>query len=108
MKMNYLGAVTDINTMPPDVGSIATKAQDISMAIADSIAKLMPLVRDQQLFNAQLKLAKANAQQAGGYIDPSKLTTGGINMNVGLDPNTKNLIFYGLIGLAVVLLLRKR
>ena len=94
-------------TMPANISDIQNKAQSAADAVAEAIGKLMPLVRDQQLFNAQLKIAKKQAAQSGQYIDPSQLTTGGIGVNLGLDSQTKTMLFAGLGIIALILLLKK-
>jgi len=107
MRMTYgLGEMT--TTIAPDVATTVQAQQSVTDQIIGAIGKIIPLWQQQQVFNAQLKLAKQQAQASGGMINPSQLTVPGIPVNVGMDSQTKTMLMLGIGALAVILLMQKK
>jgi len=71
----------------------------------DTLQKLIPALT---LTAQQVQLMQLNVERAKKGLPPMDITSySGIGVNVGLSPDTKNLLLYGGIALVAVLLLTR-
>lgn len=103
---NYASGLSGLSaTESPAIIETATNWTD---AILNTIGKAIPLWQQQQVFKAQLKLAKQQAQASGSMINVGDLNVPAIPVSVGMDTNTKMMIGLGIGALALILLMKKR
>lgn len=66
----------------------------------DSLAKLLPVLATTE---QQRQLLKIQTQRAAQGLPPLDASQYGVGVNVGLSTDTRQLLMYGLIGAAVLL-----
>ena len=99
------GFIPEIEKAAPGIVEIANNIAVAGESWIDAIARAMTTVA---MAESQRQILKAQLERARQGLPPLKTSEYAPAINVGLSDQTRNLLIYGGIALAAVLLLRRR
>lgn len=99
------GYVPSIETAAPGITEVANRIAVEGESIISAISRAMSMVA---MTEYQRQIIKAQLERASKGLPPLQPSEYAPAVNVGLSPQTRNLLMYGGIALVAVLLLRRR